>query len=146
MANRIERSALVMFSAEQMFDLVSDFESYPQFLNGCVGAELLAKEDTWLEARLHLQKAGIRQSFVTHNTWDKPQRMHLRLVEGPFKSMEGEWHFQPLSAGACKVSFWIEFEFSNKLVALAVGKLFEHVASDQVNALCSRAKQVYSST
>ncbi|WP_075187687.1 type II toxin-antitoxin system RatA family toxin [Teredinibacter haidensis] len=144
MAKRIERSALVAFSAEQMFDLVNDFESYPQYMPGCVGAELLAREADWLEARLHLEKAGIRQSFVTHNTFRRPEFMHLRLVEGPFKSLEGEWVFQPLAENACKVSFWIEFEFSNRLVALAAGKLFEHVASEQVSTLCNRAKQLYS--
>ncbi|WP_045857803.1 type II toxin-antitoxin system RatA family toxin [Teredinibacter purpureus] len=145
MAKRIERSALVMFSAEQMFALVNDFEAYPEFMSGCVGAELLARGENWLEARLDLEMAGIRQSFVTHNTLHAPDSMHLRLVDGPFKSLEGQWDFQPLSEEACKVSFWIEFEFSNRLVALAAGKLFEHAASEQVTALCNRAKHIYSS-
>ncbi len=143
MAKRVERSALVNHSAERMFKLVNDFESYPEYLPGCVGAELLAREDNWLEARLHLAKAGIRQSFVTHNTLAAPERMHIRLVEGPFRSFEGEWYFKPLSKSACKVSFWLEFEFSNKLVALAATRLFEQVASEQVTALCRRADQLY---
>lgn len=144
MTKRIERSALVKFSAEQMFDLVNDFESYPQYMTGCVGSELIGRGDDWLEARLHLEKAGIRQSFVTHNTLRRPEMMHLHLVEGPFKHFEAEWTFTSLAEGACKVNFWIEFEFSNKLVGFAAGKLIEHVASEQVNALCGRAKQVYS--
>lgn len=145
MGRRIERSALVMFSARQMFDLVNDFESYPKYMSGCVGAELLRREDNWLEARLHLAKAGIKQSFVTHNTLDAPHSMHIALVDGPFKSFEGQWTFHELADNACKVSFWIEFEFSNKLLGLAAGKLFEQVASEQVSALCERAKTVYSS-
>ncbi|SMF00473.1 Ribosome association toxin PasT (RatA) of the RatAB toxin-antitoxin module [Alteromonadaceae bacterium Bs31] len=143
MQKRIERSALVSHSTEQMFQLVNDFESYPEYLPGCVGAELLVREDDWLEARLHLAKAGIRQSFVTHNTLRPPESMHIRLVEGPFKSFAGEWCFKALSDQACKVNFWLEFEFSNKLVALAAGKLFEQVASEQVSALCKRADQIY---
>lgn len=143
MSKRIERSALVNFSAEQMFDLVNDFESYPQYMSGCVGTELIDRGEDWLEARLHLEKAGIRQSFITHNTLKRPESMHLRLVEGPFKRFEAQWTFTPLSDSACKVDFWIEFEFSNKLIALAAGRMFESVASEQVTALCNRAKQVY---
>jgi len=143
MAKRIERSALVNFSAEQMFNIVNDFEAYPQYMSGCVGAELLQRESTWLEARLHLEKAGIRQSFVTHNTLDPPHSMRLRLVDGPFKTLEGEWTFTALSDSACKVNFWIEFEFSNRLLGLAAGKLFEHAASEQVRALCDRAAFIY---
>jgi len=143
MSKRIERSALINYSADQMFDLVNDFESYPQYMSGCVGTELIGRGDDWLEARLHLEKAGIRQSFVTHNTLKRPESMHLRLVEGPFKRFEAQWTFTPLSESACKVDFWIEFEFSNKLIALAAGRMFEGVASEQVTALCNRAKQVY---
>ncbi|WP_188150908.1 type II toxin-antitoxin system RatA family toxin [Teredinibacter waterburyi] len=140
---RIERSALVGYSAEQMYQLVNDFESYPQFMKGCVGAELLSRGEDWLEARLELSKAGIQQSFVTHNDLIPPTTMRLRLVEGPFTHMEGEWFFQALSATACKVNFWLEFEFSNKLLGFAAGRLFEQAASEQVDALCRRAKTVY---
>lgn len=143
MAKRIERSALVSYSAEQMFELVNDFESYPQFLSGCVDTELIGRGEDWLEARLYLEKAGIKQSFVTHNTLNPPHTMHLRLVEGPFKRMEGEWTFVPLGDDACKVDFWLEFEFTNKLIGFAAGKLFEQVATEQVNAVCKRAKKVY---
>lgn len=143
MAKRIERSALVNFSAEQMFKLVNDFESYPQYMSGCVAAEPIDRGEDWLEARLTLEKAGIRQSFITHNTLNPPHSMALRLVEGPFKRMDGEWTFTPLGDDACKVNFWLEFEFSNRIVGFAAGKLFEQVATEQVNALCRRAKQVY---
>ncbi|TVZ40245.1 ribosome-associated toxin RatA of RatAB toxin-antitoxin module [Alteromonadaceae bacterium 2753L.S.0a.02] len=143
MAKRIERSALVNYSAEQMYQLVNDFEAYPQYMTGCVGAELLGRGDDWLEARLHLEKAGIKQSFVTHNTLNPPHSMKLRLVEGPFKRMDGEWTFQPLSDTACKVNFWLEFEFTNRLIGFAAGKLLEQVATEQVSALCARAKVVF---
>ena len=143
MVYKVERSALVNYSAQQMFDLINDIEAYPQFMEGCVGAKILARGDDWLEARLELSKAGVNQSFVTRNQLQPPLCMTMTLVDGPFKFLTGAWRFQPLGDTACKVSLGLEFELSNRLLGLAVGKLFETVSNKQVDSLCARAKQVY---
>ncbi|AQT61509.1 type II toxin-antitoxin system RatA family toxin [Cellvibrio sp. PSBB023] len=143
MAHKVERSALVNYSAQQMFDLINDIEAYPQFMDGCTGARILARGDDWVEARLELSKAGVSQSFVTRNQLQPPLSMTLNLVDGPFKYLRGEWRFSPLGDSACKVSFTLEFELQNRLLGLAVGKLFEAVSNRQVDALCARAKALY---
>ena len=143
MVQRVERSALVAYSAQQMFDLVNDIEAYPQYMDGCVGAQILSRGDNWLEARLELSKAGVSQSFVTRNQLQPPHTMSMDLVDGPFKYLRGVWRFTPLGDQACKVTFELEFELQNRLLGMAVGKLFEGVSNKQVDALCARAKQVY---
>ncbi len=143
MLHIVNRSALVTYSAKQMFDLVNDIESYPKYMDGCVGAKVLRREGDWLEARLDLSRGGMHQSFITRNYLQEPVRMTMTLVEGPFKYLRGDWHFTPLTESACKVSFELEFELQNKLLGMTVGKLFEAVASRQVDALCERARQVY---
>ena len=143
MAHSVNRSALVNYSAQQMFDLVNDIEAYPQYMDGCVGAKILKREGDWLEARLELSKAGVSQSFVTRNQLQAPESMSMTLVDGPFKYLKGCWRFTALNETACKVSFDLEFELQSKLLGMAVGKLFESVASKQVDALCERAKQIY---
>lgn len=143
MVHRVERSALVPFAREQMFDLVNDIERYPEYMNGVAGADILARGEGWVEARLELAKAGLKHDFVTRNTLYRPERIHLKLVEGPFKHLEGEWNFRALNDDACKVTFWLEFEFKNRLLALAAAKLFEHIASEQVDAIVERARKVY---
>jgi ribosome-associated toxin RatA of RatAB toxin-antitoxin module len=142
-AHRVERSALVNYSQQQMFELINDIEAYPQFMDGCVGAKILARGDGWLEARLELNKAGVSQSFVTRNQLQPPHSMSMNLVDGPFKYLRGVWRFTALGEQACKVSFELEFELQNRLLGMAVGKLFEGVSNKQVDALCARAKQVY---
>lgn len=144
MSYLVNRSALVTFSAQQMFDLVNDIEAYPQYMDGCTSATILRRGDDWLEARLELSKAGLTQGFVTRNQLQAPERMTMVLVDGPFKRLQGCWNFTPLAPDACKVSFELEFELQNKILGMAVGKLFETVAGRQVDALCERAKQVYS--
>jgi ribosome-associated toxin RatA of RatAB toxin-antitoxin module len=143
LSHSVNRSALVNFSAQQMFDLVNDIEAYPQFMDGCVGAKILKREGDWLEARLELSKAGVSQSFITRNHLQAPTSMSMTLVDGPFKHLQGCWRFSPLADNACKVSFELEFELQNKLLGMAIGKLFESVASKQVDALCERARQIY---
>jgi ribosome-associated toxin RatA of RatAB toxin-antitoxin module len=127
-----------------MFDLVNDIEAYPQFMDGCVDAKILKREGDWLEARLELSKAGVSQGFVTRNHLQAPTTMTMTLVNGPFKFLRGCWQFTALGQHACKVSFDLEFELQNRLLGMAIGKLFESVASKQVDALCARAKQIYS--
>ena len=143
MSHKVNRSALVNYSAQQMYDLVNDIEAYPKYMDGCVGAEILKREGDWLEARLDLSKAGVSHSFITRNHLQSPILMSMTLVDGPFKFLHGFWRFTALGENACKVSFDLEFELKNRLLGMAVGKLFESVASKQVDALCTRAKQVY---
>lgn len=145
MAHRVERSALLPFPQQQMFELVNDIERYPEFMQGVAGATVLQEGDGWRDAKLELAVAGFTQSFVTRNTLHKPDKIQLQLVEGPFKRLEGEWEFKLLNEEACKVTLWLEFEFKNRLLAMAATKLFEKVASEQVDAIAQRARQLYTS-
>jgi len=140
---RIERSALVAFSAQQMFDLINDIAAYPQYMEGCVGSEVLERCENEVVARLELSKFGVSQSFVTRNQLTPPLQMKMVLEEGPFDRLVGCWDFKVLAQGACKVSFELEFELSNRLLGKAAGKLLSSVANDLVDGLCRRAEQVY---
>lgn len=143
MLTTIKRSALVMYSVEQMFDLVNDVASYPLYMEGCVGAVVLEESEDTMIARLDLKKGGVGQSFTTCNTLLRPERIGLRLHDGPFKKLSGEWSFKPLTESACKVMLDLEFEFNSLSVGLASGGLFASVANNLVDSLSRRAKEVY---
>ncbi|MBQ0755617.1 MAG: type II toxin-antitoxin system RatA family toxin [Amphritea sp.] len=140
---QVDRSALVLHTAEQMFDLVNDVESYPQFLPWCSGTTLLESTDTTMQASLMVAKAGLKYSFTTRNEHERPGKIRIELVEGPFSSLSGVWLFQPLSDEACKVSLSLQFDFSGKLTSLAMGKVFNQMAVTMVDAFVSRADQIY---
>jgi len=144
MTTKIDRSALLMYPAQSMFALVNDIESYPHFMDGCVGAEVLARSEDCVEARLHLAKAGIRQSFTTRNRIE-PGRIRMELLEGPFESFEGLWGFEALRDDACKVTLHLAFRMRNGLAGRAARKLFDSMANTLVDALCRRAREVYGS-
>lgn len=139
----ITRSALVMHSAEQMFDLVNDVRRYPEFLQGCQATEVISEGDDFIEARLTISMAGIKQSFATRNTLERPVRMEMKLVDGPFSKFEGIWRFQALSPEACKVSLDMEFEVANRITGVALGAVFKQVANMMVDSFVKRAKSIY---
>jgi ribosome-associated toxin RatA of RatAB toxin-antitoxin module len=139
----IQRSALVAHSAQAMFDLVNDVASYPQFLPGCTDSKVLHASNESMKASLLVAKAGIKQWFTTHNELVDGQKINMELVDGPFRSLTGGWTFSSLSENACKIELNLEFEFSNKLVEMAFGKVFNNLASSMVTAFTERARSVY---
>ena len=139
----ISQSALLPYSAEQMFALVNDIAAYPKFMNGCINAEVLAVEADAVTARLDLGKAGLRYSLTTRNTLQPPERMTMTLVDGPFSVFSAQWRFVALKADACKTSLDMRFEFRAGLIDAALKALFEATSRDLVNAICKRAEQLY---
>lgn len=139
----ISRNALVAFSAESMFDLVNDVESYPQFLPGCAETRILSQTDQNMKASLLIAKAGVRQWFTTENDLSRGQHIKMRLIDGPFTHLRGGWSFTALAEDACKIELNLDFEFSSKLAELAFGKVFNSIASNMVKSFTERAKEVY---
>jgi ribosome-associated toxin RatA of RatAB toxin-antitoxin module len=140
---KISRSVLLPYSASRMFALVNDIAAYPQYMQGCVAADVLQRDADSVTAKLTLGKAGLRYSFTTRNTLEAPDRMLMTLVEGPFKKFQAEWRFVALSDNACKTCLDMYFEFSAGLVDAALAALFESTSSEMVNAIARRAEQLY---
>lgn len=126
-----------------MFELVNDVESYPAFLPWCRRARLLKRDAAEICAEIEVARAGIHQTFSTCNQLYPYERMELHLREGPFKRLEGIWEFQALREDACKISMLMEFEFSGRLINLAFGRVFSHIADTLVDAFCKRARELH---
>ena len=142
MAN-IHKSALVPYSAADMFNLVNDVESYPQFLPWCRSTRVLSRDEDEVRASIEVAKGGIHKSFTTCNRLQPHKMIEIRLIEGPFKHLEGFWRFQSLRDAGCKVSLDMDFEFANTLLRMTVGPVFSQIANSMVDAFCRRAVQVY---
>ena len=139
----ISRSALVPYSAEQMFVLVDAIRDYPQFLPWCRSSVELDRDADQVKASIEIAKGALNKSFTTLNRMQKNKLIEMSLVDGPFKHLHGFWRFDELKPGACKVALDLDFEFSNKLVSLAIGPIFNQVANTLVDSFVTRAKQVY---
>ena len=143
MVSVVQKSALVKFSAQQMFDLVDDIESYPQFLPWCSGSRILRREGDIVEGQIDIAKAGFHKSFATRNRLDRGGKIYMSLLEGPFKSLEGVWSFMPLREDASKISLDLEFEIASAFASLAFGPVFNQICNTMVTSFTQRAKAVY---
>ena len=139
----VHRNALVMHSAEKMYALVNDIESYPNFLPWCGGSRILSRTSEEIVANLDVAKAGVKKNFTTRNRLVENRRVEMALVDGPFQRLAGSWTFSALSADACKVELDLEFEFSGKLMAIMLGPIFSEAANTMVGAFCKRADEIY---
>ncbi|MDQ7073836.1 MAG: type II toxin-antitoxin system RatA family toxin [Gammaproteobacteria bacterium] len=139
----INRSALVPFSAAQMYALVNDIEAYPEFLPWCSGSRILQRSESEIEATVELSKGQLKKAFTTRNRLSKDREIEMKLVEGPFKRLHGCWQFDEIESLGCKISMEMEFEFSSRMMSMLVGPIFSQIAGSLVDAFCSRAKQVY---
>ncbi|GAB3484089.1 type II toxin-antitoxin system RatA family toxin [Polaromonas eurypsychrophila] len=145
----VQKSVLIWYSAAEMFALVTDVASYPQFLPWCDQAVVVEEDAHGMTAKVGISFAGLSQSFTTRNTHVKDRKVSLKLVDGPFSKLDGHWDFMPLGDGtqrACKVNFSLRYDFDNAALAALVGPVFDKIAGSMVDAFVKRAAQVYGET
>lgn len=143
MTTRIQRSALLPYPAQALFDLVNDVASYPQFLPWCSASQVLEVSETHMLASLEVAKGSLSQRFVTRNTLLPGQRIEMNLQEGPFSRLHGVWEFKALGEKACKITLDLSFDYAGPLVRATLGPLFNQATNTMVDAFCQRAKQLY---
>jgi ribosome-associated toxin RatA of RatAB toxin-antitoxin module len=141
----VERSAIVTFTTAQMFELVNDVGRYPEFLPWCTGARVESTSDTERLASIDVSRGVLRTAFTTRNTLKKDANILMRLVDGPFRSLVGEWRFDAIGERGSRVTFRVEFEFKNRLTAAAFGAAFETLCGTIVDAFAVRAQKIYGS-
>ncbi|MGA2190960.1 MAG: type II toxin-antitoxin system RatA family toxin [Steroidobacteraceae bacterium] len=139
----IERSAIVTYTAAQMFALVNDVGRYPEFLPWCAGARVADEPDARRVASVTIARGPLRTEFTTRNTLVRNAQILMELVDGPFRSLAGAWHFVPIGERGCRVRFRVEFEFKHRLAEAALGGAFEALCGSIVDAFATRAQQVY---
>ncbi|MBP8143796.1 MAG: type II toxin-antitoxin system RatA family toxin [Inhella sp.] len=149
--NPVKKSVLLWYSPREMYELVTDVPSYPQFLPWCDGAQVLERHEDGLTARLHLAFGGVQTHFTTRNSHRANEAVRVALVDGPFSHLEGDWQFKPLTrpgaapgaVNACKVLFELRYAFSSAALETVLSPVFGRVAQTFVDRFVARAEQVY---
>jgi ribosome-associated toxin RatA of RatAB toxin-antitoxin module len=142
----VSKSVLIWYSPQEMYVLVTDIDQYPQFLPWCDRARVIETDAAGMTAEIGIAFSGIRQTFTTRNEHIEGQQVLIKLVNGPFSTLEGEWNFLPLGDGtqrACKVELTLTYSFANATLSKLVGPVFDKIAGSMVDAFVKRASQVY---
>ena len=138
----LTRSALVARPPQVLYQLVADVQDYPLFVPGCTASEVLERGPDHMVARLAVRRGALTAQFTTRNTLVPGRSVHMHLVEGPFRVLDGQWDFEPVDAQGCRIEFRLRFEFSNRLKAALFEPLFEQTAASLVTAFVNRAREV----
>lgn len=139
----IRRSQKEPFSAKQMYQLVNDVDSYPQFLPWCKGSRIIKSTPNMMEASILIAKGPLNKWFTTRNNLIEDEKITLSLVDGPFKHLNGEWRFNDLPDGSSEVHLMIDFDFSFGPARLLLTPIFENIAGSMVSAFSAQAKVRY---
>ena len=142
----VQKSVLIWYSPQEMFDLVTSVQQYPQFLPWCDHTRVLEQDDSGMLAEVGIALSGIRHSFVTRNLHEPGRRVQMHLVKGPFSRLDGDWHFHTVGDGsqrAARVELLLNYGFDSVTLSKVVGPVFDRIAASMVDAFVKRAEQVY---
>jgi ribosome-associated toxin RatA of RatAB toxin-antitoxin module len=137
------KQVTVPYTAEQMYDLVNDINAYPKFIPLCISSEVHEEQDHKLRATIKIAKGKIGFGFTTVNTMEKGRSITMNLENGPFKTLKGVWRFTPSSTDECIISLHFDFDFSNKLLGVALGGLFKQLCDSMVESFRKQAAVRY---
>jgi ribosome-associated toxin RatA of RatAB toxin-antitoxin module len=139
----VKKTANVPYTAEQMYALVNDIESYPEFLTWCTDAKVYNRKDDSLTATVSLATGKIKQTFTTENMMQAGRRIDVKLISGPFNYLNGYWKFQNTADNYCHIELKMEFEFKNKVLKFALNAVFNKFMNSLVGSFSKRARKVY---
>lgn len=139
----VKRSALLPYSVTQMYQLVNDVDSYPEFIPWCVKCEVVKEAKNEKQAVMYFASRGIKAAVTTRNDLIENQKITVHLIKGPFKHLTGNWEFHKIDERACKVELDMEYSFSNRLYEATLGPIFNQVANKLVSAFAKRAEEMY---
>ena len=134
---------VVPYTPEQMFDIVADIESYPQFLPWCVDAKTRKGGDNIVFADMTIGFKMFRERFTTRDVFERPNRIEIFHHRGPFRYLDSFWTFEPETDGGCRIGFAINFEFRSFLFERMMGVVFNEAVRFMVTAFEKRARTLH---
>lgn len=135
------------FSIVQLYDLIIDIESYPEFLPWCHYAKIIESHDQFLIADLGIHYKIFRERYRSHVQLTPPTkegiaRVDVKMIQGPFKYLENQWMLQATKEGTI-IDFHILFEFNSIIMEKLIGSFFSLISKKMTEAFITRAENLY---
>ncbi|WND02330.1 type II toxin-antitoxin system RatA family toxin [Temperatibacter marinus] len=131
------------YSVEQMFDLVSDVNSYDQFLPWCQKVRVYAQKQGQFDADLIIGFKNFRETFTSRVTYTAPKSVNVDYIKGPLKRLYNHWQFSENAGGGCHVDFEVDLEFKSRILENLIGTVFTEASKKMIDAFESRAEELY---
>jgi len=140
--HHIRKTAVLPYTASQIFALIEDVQAYPKFLPWCGSTRILERKEDEVVAEISISHGAFGKSFSTRNRYQRPKLAEVRLVKGPFRFLEGLWQLEPQEGGTL-VTLDMRFEFASRLVGAFLEPIFKQAAETMVQRFAQRARSVY---
>ena len=129
----IKKEAIILKDIETVFDIVNRVNLYKNFVPYCTESKILSEDDKFMEDKLDFNLKGLSTSFTTRNEIKKNQSINMKLIDGPFKFLDGVWDFKSVD-GKTIIYLHINYEAENKIVEYTVGKSLDKITNYLVKA------------
>lgn len=134
---------IVPYTAQQMYDLVADIESYPQFLPWCVGARIREQKGNHISADLIIGYKVFRETFTSQVVLHPIERIDVKYSQGPLRYLNNHWKFKETPDGQCELDFYVDFAFKNHILQSVVEMFFNEAVRIMIRSFETRAGQLY---
>ena len=112
MAPHIARTGTINAPVEQVYRVVADVASYPEFVPGVIAVR---KEGDEVEMTVNL--GPIEISWISKAVFQPNESIAIELVKGPFRRMDVRWEFTPQDEGT-GIVYTTDYELSRWMPGL----------------------------
>ena len=136
----IKKEAIILKDKKKVFNVVNRVDLYKNFVTYCSDSKILSEEKNQMEARLDFNLKGIKTTFTTMNKIIEYESIEMKLIDGPFKYLDGRWEFEEIS-GKTIIKLIINYEAKNKIIEYTVGKSLEKITNYLVKSFVSESNK-----
>ncbi len=133
---------ILPFSADQLFDLVQDIESYPEFLPWIGAARIISKNDNELAAELIIKYHFVRTKYISKVMLVPKSAIIVELLDGPFKFLKNHWKFIP-EGEQTHIEFMLEFELKSSALQKMITQELDFLTKKMIEAFITRAENQF---
>ena len=135
----IKKEESINIDIETIFTLVNQVDKYSDFLPWCNGSKIISNENNIMIGEISVSKNLVKWTFTTENHYIDNEKIQLKLLDGPFKNLNGLWSFSRVDKNTTIVNFVLEYEFSNKIIELSIKPVFTSIMTSILDSFISEA-------
>ena len=140
--NVVNQSEDINVNVSLIFDLINNVDKYSSFLPWCSNSSILSNSSSEMTAEIEIAGKPITWKFKTKNNYKVNEIIKIKLVDGPFKNLEGYWKFNSIDDHNTSVSLFLEYEFNSKIIELSLKPIFATIMSSILDSFISEAFRI----
>ena len=137
----IKKEAIILENIEKVFNIVNRVDLYKNFVPYCVDSIIISEENDQMKARLDFNLKGLKTTFTTQNIIKNNKIIQMKLVDGPFKYLNGEWKFTEID-NKTLIELTINYEVQSKILDYTISRSLEKIMGYLVKAFVSESKKI----